>query len=368
VQRNRPEEEDDLDLLDLVMFSSMYLTLTLTSSLYSINKPGGCAKVTMVHYTVDGLTVESIDVKYVLGGGFEKEIAPAIVSPFETLDRGGRKRRGREFLMDRADNVVKKVKQAIRKNASTVSHNKPTAQRSQANKTKEPDQSTTPSTPITPEHPPASKTKSVKTGTASLSVPSFVIAGRAVEVSPLPMDRAVVEPKQSTVARRGLFGCSGSMKSKNAKDQSDRKVAAKPSILAKEVTDSTSEDDIFHKTAKDVSKAHSAAMKDSMNMKQGLSFSNKFGAKKVPLADRKPAFKSLNTIPSAGATETRKVGTSTKTSLKNVFDYELRKAKEFLEEVCRAPCDAVEAIDPASKENRINTSASEGEEDSKPAT
>jgi hypothetical protein len=374
-------------LLDLRTFVHVECTShfdVVCLSTHSINKPGGCAKVTKVHYTIDGLTVESIDVKYVLGGGNEKEIDPAIVSPFETLERGGRKRRGREFLMDKADKVVKKVKQAIRKNAPPKNANNASSttagQRSlQAKKTAEPDQSTTPSTPITPEHPCApskAAAKSSKTGAAS--VPSFVIADRAVEVSPLPMDRAVAEPMQSTVARRGLFGCSGSQKSKKSKDhQSDRKVAAKPkpSIVAKKAMttdDTTSDDDAFHNAVKDVTKAHSAAMKDSMTMKQARNVSNKFGGtKKMPLADRKPAAKPLNNnISSAGAaTEARKVGTSTKTSLKNVFDYELRKAKQFLDEVCRAPCnDEAEVIDPASKENRLNTSGSEGEEDSKPAT
>lgn len=333
-----------------------------------INKPGGCAKITQVHYTADGLTVESIDVKYVLGGGFEKEIDPVIVSPFETLERGGRKRRGREFLMDRADTVVKKVKQAIRKNAaknatsSVTLHNTTTARRPQVKSTKEPDQSTSPSTPITPEHPSVSKAKSSKTGTGS--VPSFVIADRAVEVSPLPLDRAVMEPKKSTVARRGLFGCSGPLKANTSTDQNETKVAAKPSAPVKKAThSSTSEDSTFHKTARDVSRAHSAAMMDSMTMKQGRNFSNKFGAKKMPLADRKPASK-----PSVEATEAHRAGSSNKTSLKNVFDYELRKAKEFLDEVCRVPCnEIVDKIDPASKENRLNTSASEGEEDIKPA-
>ena len=55
-----------------------------------------------MRYAKDGHHVESIDVKYVLGGGFEKDIDPAIVSPYETLKREGRKRRGRDFLMDRA--------------------------------------------------------------------------------------------------------------------------------------------------------------------------------------------------------------------------------------------------------------------------
>ncbi|KAG7346418.1 hypothetical protein IV203_005486 [Nitzschia inconspicua] len=70
-----------------------------------INKPGGCAKITKVHYTVDGNYIEGLDVKYLVGGGCEKHLDPAIVSPFEMLERGGRKRRGREFLHERVEDV-----------------------------------------------------------------------------------------------------------------------------------------------------------------------------------------------------------------------------------------------------------------------
>ena len=67
---------------------------------FSINKPGGCAKITKIHFAAaDGSNIEALDVKYILGGS-EKNIDPAIVSPYETLQRGGRKRRGREFLLE----------------------------------------------------------------------------------------------------------------------------------------------------------------------------------------------------------------------------------------------------------------------------
>lgn len=294
--------------------------------------------------------------KYVLGGGVEKEIDPAIVSPFETLERAGRKRRGREFLMDRADDVVKKVKQVIgkKKDKAEAAAAKKT-QPPPARRTKEPDQSTSPSTPITPEHPSVSKAKAAKKGV--VTVPSFVIADRAVEVSPLPLDRSVAEPQTATtVARRGLFG------SKKDKVDFPDAVDALDEFCRKEgieVSNSFAKGETFLASAQNVSKAHSAAVKDSLMMKQGKSLSSNFGGtKKVPLADRKPA---ANPV-SASKKKT------TKASLKGVFDYELRKAREFLDEVCRAPCNDMDEVpDPACKENRLDTSGSEDEDDRKPA-
>jgi len=71
-----------------------------------INKPGGCAKIIKVHTTADGNYIEGLDVKYLLGGGNEIKIDPAIVSPIETLERGGRKRRSRDFLMKKEEDVT----------------------------------------------------------------------------------------------------------------------------------------------------------------------------------------------------------------------------------------------------------------------
>ncbi len=291
----------------------------------SINKPGGCAKITKVNYAADELNVESIDVKYVLGGGFEKGIDPAIVSPFETLDRGGRKRRGRDFLMERADDVVKKVKHVIRKNTPAGTKT------SRNTRTKQPDQSTSPSTPVTPEHP------SLKASKVNLvSVPSYVIADRAIEVSPLPEDKTATEPNKATVARRGLFGYNTGSPCAKTKHS-----VAKPSISKNPVQDSTS-----HERVKDVSQAHSAAMKESLAVKCGRNHSAKLGAKKATMAERKPK-------------DNRK---ATKTHLKDVFDYEVRKAKEFLDEVCRAPGSDADFVDTSSKENRLNTSVSHVDE------
>lgn len=84
---------------------------------FSINKPGGCAKIVKVHTNraYDNLAddessfIEGLDVKYILNGGGEKNLDPAIVAPYEMLERGGRSRRGRDFLMKREEDIVDTV-------------------------------------------------------------------------------------------------------------------------------------------------------------------------------------------------------------------------------------------------------------------
>eukprot|EP00980_Cylindrotheca_fusiformis_P017857 scaffold5653_cov147-Cylindrotheca_fusiformis.AAC.19 len=150
-----------------------------------INKPGGCAKITKVHYE-NGSTVEGLDVKYVVGGGFEKNIDPAIVSPFETLQRGGRKRRGRQFLLNPVVEDKKKTKKATTKT-------KPLSP-----------QPTSPSTPTTPPEPDSKQQKATKV----TPIPSYVSTSGILDVSPLELANDITEnkkKKKKPVARRGLF-------------------------------------------------------------------------------------------------------------------------------------------------------------------
>jgi len=325
---------------------------------FRINKPGGCAKITKVHYATDGLHVESIDVKYVLGGGFEKEIDPAIVSPYESLKREGRKRRGRDFLMDRADEVLKKVKQAMsqKKTAGATKRNSGAAA---ANRTPaQPDHSTSPSTPVTPDHPSAKKAAkaSQKPLVTNTTVPSFVIAdSTSVEVSPLqdPINRATDVPTKSTIARRGLFGVSKKKQEKsNPAKASQKKLTT---VYAAEDTStgmsSSASSPLAPQTSQEVQRAHSAAVKQTLSKKQ-----NKFMTKHAPLTDHNEAAVAR--------------GSHKTSSLQNVFDQELRKAREFLDEVCRAPHKDLkdEVVDPTPKESRLDTSGSEADEpDRKPS-
>jgi hypothetical protein len=321
-----------------------------------INKPGGCAKITKVHYATDGLHVESVDVKYVLGGGFEKEIDPAIVSPFETLKREGRKRRGRDFLMGRAEDVVKKVKQAMSNKKTTTAAQKDSQPPVPNTRTtaEQRDHSTSPSTPVTPEHPSVIKASKPSKTVSSMTVPSYVIADTSsVEVSPLqdPLNRMTDESKKTTIARRGLFGVSKTKTEKSILPAKENRKDPNVGHAEDDGLSCSTSSPLAPQTSQEVRRAHSAAVKLSLSKKQ-----NKSVAQTASWTDRKQAT----------------VAVSKKTSsLKNVFDQELRKAREFLDDVCRAPHKDIEEehVDPTSKETRLDTSGSEpdDEDDKKPA-
>ncbi|CAJ1966924.1 unnamed protein product [Cylindrotheca closterium] len=110
-----------------------------------INKPGGCARITKVHYfdtstDDDGnqnnssKNIQGLDVKYVVGGGFEKNLDPNLVFHLETLQRGGRKRRGREFLMERVDDIRSKVCKSKQKQPEKKVKGKSAKQKDEAKK------------------------------------------------------------------------------------------------------------------------------------------------------------------------------------------------------------------------------------------
>lgn len=334
-----------------LMCDPMYVSfLCALLSMYSgsINKPGGCAKITKVHLTSDGTNIESLDVKYVLGGGYEKEIDPAIVSPFQMLERGGRKRRGRDFLMEQAEEVVKNVKNAIskatgNKNGTTKnnanSQPPPKTDRWRVGQTREADQATSPSTPVTPEHP--STRKRVPAKKVKLSVPSYVIAAGNVEVSPLPLDRAMADPKETTDARRGLFGDSWS-------DSAPRKKATLPT---QQKPTTVPQDNL-------PSKSKSRTKKSSVETKR---------ASNVTLEAKAPPTSHVITgdaTPTEGQNRASKLSnmkaaakpSGTQEKLKSVFDYEVRKAREFLDAVRNAPCNEPESSSPDHRDGGVKSS------------
>lgn len=66
--------------------------------LHSINRPGGHGKITCVHCNEYGNT-DSLDVKYTITGGFDKQVDPDLVKPHAELDRGRRNRRTRQVFV-----------------------------------------------------------------------------------------------------------------------------------------------------------------------------------------------------------------------------------------------------------------------------
>lgn len=318
-----------------------------------INKPGGCAKIIKVHYSEDGKNVESLDVKYVLGGGREKEIDPAIVSAYKELDRGGRKRRGREFLMDRAEDVVKKVQNVVQSATTSTknmisSRHKKKARPSTPRTTRDMEQSTSPSTPVTPEHPSqypkAKKVKrasapSAKTDCSSSfsSVPTFVVADNPVEVSPLALDRAISDKQKPSDVRRGLFGnpSSATDPSKNKKAKLDAKDSKARTQASSQIAKSTSKSNSHQeKATKSVPVLSASQEIPSQSLKTA----------KAKMSDRATSIHQLSKPKKNAASKPSKAfavaagsGIGTQKALKEVFDYEVRKAREFLDEVCRAP-------------------------------
>eukprot|EP00540_Astrosyne_radiata_P013872 CAMPEP_0116837580 /NCGR_PEP_ID=MMETSP0418-20121206/8729_1 /TAXON_ID=1158023 /ORGANISM="Astrosyne radiata, Strain 13vi08-1A" /LENGTH=380 /DNA_ID=CAMNT_0004467473 /DNA_START=369 /DNA_END=1511 /DNA_ORIENTATION=+ len=61
-----------------------------------INKLGGVGEITKVHNDHHGF-VFSVDVKYVVSGGTEKQLDLGFITPYQTLSRQSRSRRGRDF-------------------------------------------------------------------------------------------------------------------------------------------------------------------------------------------------------------------------------------------------------------------------------
>jgi hypothetical protein len=332
---------------------------------YRINKPGGCAKVIKVHFTEDGANIEALDVKYVLSGGNEKKIDPAIVSRFEVLEPRGRKRRGRDFLMEQADNVVKTItgkKAEANKHKGAITE-KPSQKKKQTKLKRQPQkepepspQSTSPSTPVTPEHP-SSRPPKVKKMTPVVKkmtpVPSYVLAGGIVEVSPLPLGHrsSKKSTKKPAVARRGLFG--SSEPTKVVVKTKTNKVAVAESKPAAARTKSAKVDDkkplwvaaLSLKTNKSQADSKKPAKKEiivrplSMNTERRRPMSTQV---------RKSASNPILSLPRPKSAKQHPEGSQK--PLKACFDYEVKKAREFLDEVCGARADDV--VDSSANENR----------------
>ena len=172
--------------------------------MYRINKPGGCGKITDIHFGTDGTTIESLDVKYIVGVGAEKELDPALVFPYRGLDRGGRKRRGRDFFgevlinqsppksrkaapkvaSNKENNVNMKVRDQTGKHSDSAKDPKRSKKKINLKQLKQrvvAAQNNQPSSNDT-SPPTAKKAKAVKEVTP---IPSYILAGEDVDVSPL---------------------------------------------------------------------------------------------------------------------------------------------------------------------------------------
>ena len=320
-----------------------------------INKPGGCAKITEIRYHDDGKTLKSYDVKYVVGSGWEKELDPALVFPFETLERGGRSRRGREFLIPSADKENKDISEKSNKRRKDVpckdSKTKPDKDGTVDHSPPQASQATT--TPTTPDRKPKSKAKRVT------PIPSLVIAKDEVDISPLerlPME-TTKPPPEASKCRRGLFDspCDGGLgrSKRKKKDQKTnngtvRAAACRttavhpPEPRAKPFPtpgklhpcSTTTRAAIGEaKTAGSELAASSKAYAMKMN-ETSLSLSKR---RNLPenncLLDDKKAIDALS-FPRPNRSDRFQNGT--RVPLKDVYEEEVRRAKEFVQEVMNA--------------------------------
>jgi hypothetical protein len=198
-----------------------------------------------------------LDVKYIVGSGSEKELDPGIVFPYESLERTGRQRRGRDFLGGRgvADRIAppppraratrniaqdeNEPKQANAKKGvtgknttTTTNKRKPTAAKPTAAKPKKADKgvkreassnnpleaSAETTSPSTPEQKKKKKAKKVT------PIPSYVMATTDCDVSPL-VGTCWNDRTQTTAvaARRGIFH----------DDDKDEDLISKPAAMQK---------------------------------------------------------------------------------------------------------------------------------------
>jgi hypothetical protein len=205
----------------------------------SINKPGGCAKITKVHYHDDGAAVRSYDVKYIVGTGGEKELDPALVFPLETLQREGRSRRTRDFLTvvcpekkthhraasgkeNEEDHIgkrivgassarveAKKKKRTMNANINCKPKGKESKKQRSTKKAPSPIPSQEEASPATTS-PSTPKSMQPKPPVKKVTpIPSYIIADQDVDVSPLERLEDANVAAASSACRRGLFDSNG---------------------------------------------------------------------------------------------------------------------------------------------------------------
>jgi hypothetical protein len=179
-----------------------------------INKPGGCGKITDIHFGSDGTTIESLDVKYIVGVGAEKELDPALVFPYRGLDRGGRNRRGRDFF---GEVLINGSSPRPRKTASKIVNNKENDSNikirdqgdpklsKDSKKLKKTIQLKKLKERAAAHHQPSSNdtspptAKKTKVAKEVTPIPTYILAGEDIDVSPLMASASKDKPSSSMV-------------------------------------------------------------------------------------------------------------------------------------------------------------------------
>ena len=181
--------------------------------------------------------MKGYDVKYVVGSGWEKDLDPALLFPFETLERKGRSRRGRDFLIPAADKITRaEVAAGTENEKPSINITKKSSSKKRENlaqkkaKPKRPRKNARGSAPAASPATTTPERKSKPKATKVTPIPSIVIANDEVDVSPLertPLNKGNAKSTASDHCRRGLFASSirESAKVEKKKSSSDEKDA-----------------------------------------------------------------------------------------------------------------------------------------------
>lgn len=159
-----------------------------------INRPGGAGKIIKIHYTSESF-VESVDVKYILGG-VDTQLDLDFVSPHEELKRQGRSRRGRDLYRASPAKAAKRVARSSSANAKKNKTKETTIISEQGH---ESDVKNSPIDAPSDERnaPPPVVLTAVKPKVRSVPISTIAFSSANPDVSPLPDT-----PKEMSNARR----------------------------------------------------------------------------------------------------------------------------------------------------------------------
>jgi hypothetical protein len=347
-----------------------------------------------------------LDVKYAVGSN-EKHLDPGVVFPYQSLQRGGRPRRGRDFLQvgeptDKAVAVIvpsnandvtenkakttKDKKEIVQKGGTTLPNKRKNASKQNQDADKRAKQGkannnnrkpsnmpeSSPQAPTTPSTPEQKKKPMAKKVTP---IPSVVTVNQLIDVSPL--DRISEKDAPMAKARRGLFESTqlppanaaaakkmaGSKKKAETKSRMETgKMAIKSKKPKQEQATSSvgvAIETIDGAKSKKVASS-SAARKQAPTKKAPPKAADEFVGKKIPGQEQVVASKPILQLPRPKGPDHDQGGS--RKPLKDVYEDEVDKARKFVSDVVGARDDDI--VVAPSKENQGTISAARNKQDS----
>ena len=321
----------------------------------SINKPGGCAKIIKVHTNrvSDNLAddedsyIEGLDVKYTVGGGGENNLDPAIVSPYEELQRGGRSRRGRDFLMQgtNANSTTKPTTGGRRRGKENVNEATTNKASAKTKKAKTPDLANKKQVQIKKNQPLSSQKSGATCSTPPPPPPKQVTKKQPKKVTPVPkvvlVNRSMKAANDVSPMWMDVTSCSNNHKNNNSIRKAqhrldfDRDIPSLPNALLPPNKSMQSKSK-YHKSINETKKRKrppTAPTHDSTlsKNKQG----NRPTASTINFSNSKPKTQTNNSFSRAtsayGSLPQSK--SAKKKNLLDVYRSEVEKAHQFMDEM-----------------------------------